>query len=297
MKKILTFSTAVGFGIACMMMFWSCSSDDSVPGPSNSDLTVSISGLEDLGTGYAYEGWIIVSGAPVSTGTFTVDGSGTLSQTTFSMDAISLTAATMFVLSIEPAPDSDPSPAATKILSGAFSGTGATLSTATVGADFTSSTGKYIVATPTGTGASEEEFSGIWFLDNSSGAPAVGLDLPTLEAGWKYEGWVVINGTPVTTGAFTSLDAADDSAPFSGANSGPPFPGEDFLTNAPSGLVFPTDIRGMTAVISVEPDPDNSDSPFTLKPLAGGIPAALSGSPESLNNNVSASFPSGTVSR
>ena len=72
-------------------------------------------------------------------------------------------------------------------------------------------------------------------------------------------------------------DMADDNAstsPYKGdAGDGPPFPGEDYLQNAPSGLSFPTDLKGMTIVISVEPNPDNDPGPFTLKPLAHMVPA------------------------
>jgi len=281
---------------AAGLVFTSCNDDDS-DGPSVADLTLSIDGLEDLGSEFAYEGWIIVDKAPVSTGTFTVDANGNLSESTFEIANSDLEAATMFVLSIEPVPDADPAPAATKLLAGSFDGNSASLSTSTVGAGFESATGKYIIATPTGTGADEEEFSGIWFLDNSSGSAVAGLDLPELEAGWKYEGWVVLDGTPVTTGTFLDVNAADEAAPFSGTNAGPSYPGEDFLNNAPTGLTFPTDLRGTTAVISVEPDPDNSAAPFALKPLAGMIPATLSGNPYDIDNNVSASFPSGSVSR
>ena len=86
---------------------------------------------------------------------------------------------------------------------------------------------------------------GVWFLDNSSGAPAVGLTLPTLPDGWIYEGWAVIDGVPVSTGTFSTVDAADNSATFSGSKAGPPFPGEDFLINAPGmWLTFPTDLKG-----------------------------------------------------
>ncbi|MEP0986744.1 anti-sigma factor [Ekhidna sp.] len=290
MKKLFVMLAAVGF------MFMSCSDDDE-NGPSISDLTLNIRGLDDLGADFAYEGWIIVNGSPVSTGTFSVDESGSLSSTTFEVNSDDLDAATMFVLSIEPVPDTDPAPAATKMLAGAFDGNSASLETSTVGSEFETATGKYIIAAPTGTGSANEEFSGIWFLDNSSGSAVAGLDLPELSAGWKYEGWVVIDGTPVTTGTFTSTSTADESAPFSGTNGGPSYPGEDFLNNAPTGLTFPTDLRGTTAVISIEPDPDNSTAPFTLKPLAGMIPTALSGNPYSLDNNTTSSFPSGSVSR
>ena len=100
-----------------------------------------------------------------------------------------------------------------------------------------------------------------------------GLDLPTLPAGWIYEGWTVIDGVPVTSGKF--MDVADFDN-FDGYSSqmypGPPFPGEDYLMNAPSGLSFPTDISGGYAVISVEPYPDNGPEPFAIKPLIDMIP-------------------------
>ena len=142
---------------------------------------------------------------------------------------------------------------------------------AALGDDFASAAGDYILATPTND-ADNDENSGIWFLSLESGAPAVGLTLPTLPAGWKYEGWVVTGGTPVTSGTFTAVDVVDDDDPFSGTMGGPPFPGEDYLVNAPAGLTFPTDLAGGTAVISIEPSPDDADTPFTLKPLVGSIP-------------------------
>ncbi len=253
--------------------FTSCSDDDNVVTRSN--LNLDINGLENLGNDYKYEGWIIVNGSPVSTGVFTVNDSGTLSQTSFQLDKVQLAAATKFVLSIEPTNDTDPSPANTKILAGDFSGNSASISSTSIVGNFSAAAGKYILATPTD-GMANNERSGVWFLDNSSGSAVAGLTLPTLSAGWKYEGWAVIDGTPVTTGTFTAVDSADDNAAtsiFKGSvNNGPGYPGEDFIQNAPTGLTFPTDLRGRTIVISVEPDPDNSPSPFTLKPLAHQIP-------------------------
>jgi len=186
-----------------------------------------------------------------------------------------LGAATTFVLTIEPAPDNDPNPSSVHILAGDFSGDAADLSVghgAALGNDFMSATGKYILATPTN-GANTDENSGIWFLDPAAG-PGVGLNLPVLPDGWTYEGWVVVDGTPVTSGKFTDVAKEDDSAPFSGMMAGPPFPGEDYLNNAPTGLSFPTDLSGGKAVISIEPVPDNSTAPFLLKPLLADIPAA-----------------------
>ena len=263
-------------------------------------VTLDITGLQDLGSNFQYEGWIIVNGSPVSTGTFTVDGSGNLSQTVFPVDHTDLINATAFVLTIEPNPDPDPMPSSTHLMGGNFDNYDAVLSVghpAALGNDFADIHGNYILATPTN-GEMTYELSGIWFLDLSSGTPAQGLDLPTLPPGWKYEGWAVIDGTPVTTGKFTALDMADESAPYSGTEPGPPFPGEDFLNNPPSGLTFPTNLAGKTAVISIEPDPDNSAAPFLLKPLAADIPdPAMDHTTYIMDSNVLETFPDGMVTR
>ncbi len=264
-----------------------------------SDLTLGISGLEDLGSDYAYEGWIIVDGEAITTGVFNVDANGNLSTTTFEVNKKELEDASEFVLTIEPSPDSDPGPSAVHILAGSFSGGTASLtvsSSSALGTDFGSSTGSYILATPTD-GSGNNENSGVWWLDPSAG-PGASLSLPTLPDGWVYEGWAVIGGTPVSTGTFTAVDAADDAAPYSGTMAGPSFPGEDFLVNAPSGLTFPTDLAGGTAVISVEPNPDNSPNPFLLKPLVGDIPSgAVDHTSYSMSNNATNTNPVGTATR
>ena len=282
--------------VLSVFLFTSCDKDDGIDTNTNFDVT--ISGLENLGSGYAYEGWLIVNGAPVTTGTFTVDDNGVLSQERFNVLTTDLTLASTFVLTIEPSPDNDPTPSDVHILAGDFSGNNANLSIshgAALNNDFTSAVGTYILATPTN-GMSNDENSGIWFLDLAGGSPSVGLDLPALPAGWAYEGWAVIAGTPVSTGTFTSGTGADAAAPFSGSMGGPAYPGEDFIMNAPSGLSFPTDLAGGTAVISIEPVPDNSAAPFLLKPLVGPIPAnAVDHTNYPMNQNLS--FPTGTVSR
>lgn len=259
--------------LSSMILFMSCSSDDdsTIVLPTNSELTLNFNGLEPLGPDFVYEGWIIVDGEPISTGTF----SSVIFPQSFTVNRSQLNNATMFVLSIEPAIDTDPAPAATKILAGSFSGSSAQVDSNNIVGDFRSASGTYILATPTDMDDTNEA-SGVWFLDNTTGSPMVGLDLPTLQNGWKYEGWAVIDGMPVSTGTFTDIMDFDDNAttsPYKGdSGNGPSFPGEDFLQNAPNGLSFPTDLRGATVVISVEPYPDNSPMPFTLKPLAHVVP-------------------------
>ncbi|MCH7514894.1 MAG: anti-sigma factor [Bacteroidetes bacterium] len=286
------------FLVLAGITFSSCNNDDDPA--ATKGLNLSINNLATSASEEQYEGWIIVDGAPVSTGTFTVDENGNLSQSTFQIDAGMLDKATTFVLTIEPVPDNDPAPSSIKILGGDFSGSQASVTVshaAALGDDFSSASGTVILATPT-TETTEDELSGIWFLDLSSGSPATGLSLPALPANWKYEGWAVIDGQPVTSGTFSTVNVADDSAPFSGPDMGPPFPGEDYITNEPDGLSFPTDISGMVLVISIEPNPDNDPAPFLYKPLVVTLPT---GAQDHVNydlmNNVSSTFPTGTVSR
>jgi len=88
----------------------------------------------------------------------------------------------------------------------------------------------------------------------------------------EHEGWAVIDGTPVSTSKFTSVSGADSTMAFSGPMGGPPFPGENFLIDAPEGLTFPLDLSGQVVVISVKPNPDTSPKPSSIKPLAGLVP-------------------------
>lgn len=262
-------------------------------------LNLNISGLEDLGPAARYEGWLVVNGTPVSTGTFTVNASGQLSQTSFDVDRIQLENAAAFVLTVEPFPDANPAPSEQKLMGGDFSSSNAALSIghpAALNTMFSTATGKYVLATPTTT-STTDELSGLWFLNLMTGSPTTGLSLPALPAGWRYEGWALINGIPVTTGTFTAASGSDGAAPFSGTAMAPPFPGEDFIMNAPAGTTFPTNLSGGLAVISVEPFPDNSPAPFLLKPLVGNIPSpAMDHVTYNMNLNTT-SFPTGTATR
>lgn len=284
----------LAIAFAAVMFMTACKNDDVDPDETN--LTLSIDGLEDLGAGWNYEGWIIVDGSPVSTGLFTVDADGNLSQTEFAVDQENLDAASAFVLSVEPSPDSDPAPSEVKYLNGDFSGNDATLGTGVVG-DFSAASGKYFFATPTTT-STTDDLSGVWFSDFVNGAPVNAFELPTLGAGWTYEGWAVIGGVPVSTGTFNDPASDDSGCPLCGTdNPAPPFPGEDFINDAPEGLNFPVDLSGMPIVISVEPVPDNSASPFALKPLLGtSVSPATPGDIYSMGQNLG-SFPSGSVTR
>ena len=92
----------VSFLLIAFVLFIVGCSDDDMPTqlPAESDLTLNISGLEDLGSSAMYEGWLIVPSTAktggiaaemaVSTGTFSVNANGELSQTEFEIDALSV---------------------------------------------------------------------------------------------------------------------------------------------------------------------------------------------------------------
>ena len=129
-------------------------------------------------------------------------------KSAFSAD---LSGATTIVITVEPDGDTDTIPADTHYLAGNLTNGSATLTVghmAALGDDFVGATGDFILATPTD-GADSNETSGIWYIDLSSGEAMPGLQLPTLPAGFEYEGWVIFGGTPVSTGRFQDVAAAD----------------------------------------------------------------------------------------
>jgi hypothetical protein len=264
------------------------------------DLGLDFTNLEQLTSGH-YEGWLIVSGSPVSTGKFNISGTGAIVDhitaapitDPFIVADLDIDNVTDFVLSIEPDGDTDSVPAAIKPMAGAYnSGTMDGTLSHNIGADFSSISGEYILATPTNGGGSNEN-SGVWFLNQT--VPSAGLNLPDLSGtDWIYEGWGVISGIPVTTGRFNMTNQTDEFDGYSDVTPGPPFPGEDFLLNAPGGLTFPTDLSNQTMVISIEPRVDPDPLPFQFKPLVGNVPASASDHVEYMMDDMTSMLPTGT---
>ncbi|VAW46683.1 hypothetical protein MNBD_GAMMA02-1848 [hydrothermal vent metagenome] len=257
-------------------------------------VALNMSGLEDLGANARYEGWLVVNGSPVSTGVFSVDSLGDLSQTVFNVSDSDADDASVFILTIEPFPDLDPNPADSHLLAGDVIGGLADVSVghpAAIGDDFTASSGGFALINPTGDKGSSFE-NGIWFVVPVPPPETVGLNLPTLPAGWVYEGWVVDNSLdqPISTGTFSDENGPDSDGAGAAAGLGPAllFPGQDFINPA-------RDLsENHTAVISIEPVPDNSPAPFTLKPLL--VPIVDNFGSQAMNNNAVATNPFGQVS-
>ncbi|HEY1551716.1 MAG TPA: anti-sigma factor [Kofleriaceae bacterium] len=254
----------VGFTLVTSLWLVACTNS----GGDQKTVTISASTLPALGSGYDYEGWFITPGGPESTGRFTVDGSGNPTPATSQVDTTIVDAATAAVITIEPA-NGGAGPSSTHIVGGALAGGAADLVvsyTSAVGTDFSSAAGTYILATPSTASDATDNDQGIWWLvppATQGGSATPGLTLPTLPAGWMYEGWVASATGPVSTGKFTSVSGADadGAGPTAGPDAGPPFPGEDFIDPA---MVLTS---GFKSVITVEPDPDDSTAPFGIKAL------------------------------
>jgi hypothetical protein len=252
-------------------------------------LKLSISGLEAL-SGSHYEGWAIFGEEKISTGKFNL---GDKLEFSSSRD---LSDADKIVITIEPDGDTDDVPSGIVLLAGDVANGSASLS---FPVDLSMTAGNYILATPTN-GDGTDETSGVWFLKLPPPLQA-GLLLPQLPGGWVYEGWVVNQGSPITSGRFVSPEGIDGFNGFSGGEAAPPFPGEDYLVSAPNGIVFPIDLAdgASKVVISVEPDLNGIDptgsAPFAVKPLVADVPQGASDHENyQMNQNLS-SVPSGTA--
>ena len=265
------------------------------------NLTLTLNGVLPLDSGLIYEGWIEVSGNLISIGRFNT--TSTNFTASFSVNSDDLLNATSFILSIEEADNDAPGISATKLLDGDFDADTATLTFGDATGLIIDPNGDYNVfgntITPTdGTtnpfGADEDY--GFWFQSSiTSGL----FDLPTLNEGWKYEGWVVFNDNiPLSTGQFTEAIGADDSSQYSGPFPGNQFPGEDFLTNLPAGV--DGFVPGNPIIISIEPDlPSDVDSPFYIQPVTGNANPEIAGASGSLLDtdlNINASI-TGTAVR
>jgi len=238
-------------------------------------LALSFDGLEALGDDYVYEGWIVGPDGPVTTGRFSVNAEGVPSQNEFTIPNVVADTANLFVLTIEPAINDDPAPSHVHILGGAFADGESNLSIdhmTALGTDFLDASGSFILKTPTTHGTDNDDAQGIWWLQITEMGPAASLELPTLPEGWVYEGWVVGADGPISTGRFRSANEADSdgAGPSAGADGFPPFSGQDFITP-------PVSLIDQKAVITVEPEPDNSPNPFTLKPLVAPSIADVGG--------------------
>ncbi len=270
-KTVLSWNTLALIALTSVASI-ACDSDeieDQEAADSTASLNVKLANLEPLAGGYVYEGWLLNESGPVSAGRFNLEEGK--SEISVEISAAALEGATSYVLTIEPPDDEDgPEPSSTHILAGSWDGKSSELTIAdpkALGDDFANAAGQFILGVPTASAEQEVAYSqGIWFLDPEEKVSS--LSLPELPEGWVYEGWVAGDDGPISTGRFVDPAGVDDDGggPAAGDNDAPPFPGQDFVDPATDLLA-----SDMVAVISIEPQPDDSPAPFAFKPLIGEL--------------------------
>lgn len=241
------------------LTIFSCTSDDTDEPVTDGMLDISISNLPDVSTDYNFYAWLVGdNGVNLKLGQFirSTDGSASATWTVGDLDFLASAARVLVTLEDK---GNDPStPSDLQLLdaefgiSGTHTGKFSTDPMRISVDDFSASTGLYFLATPT-TSTMSEESSGIWFGDYNGGAPVGSLNLPTLENGWVYQGWAILNGAiMLETGSFTDPTMADLASPYSGPLDGFDVPGEDFNQNLPMMGTPPT-LIGQEVVVTVQP--------------------------------------------
>lgn len=277
-----------------------CGGSDSDSAAETARVRVSVSGLQDPGTGQVYAGWLKLDDASyVAVGNVSAASGNAATERDFNVNKAHIARASEFLVSIESDTGKPTAPGKARLLAGSFNTakTEANIAIdhpAALNTGFANASGRFFLATPV-TVALDDEAMGIWFAGVADGKLAVGLELPTLPEGWTYEGWVTVNGKLSSTGRFTRVDAWDSDV--AGPTAGPvgavipSFPGQDFL--AP-----PVSLPGGMAVISVEPVARISDTPFFIRPLSAPIANVVGGrNVQSMNNAFAggAARPQGSV--
>lgn len=180
-----------------------------------------------------------------------------------------------------------------KILGGRFSYASCNLGVGENVFNFDNGSAVFNLLTPTDP-SNATPLSGIWFVDSVSQTITAGLDLPQLYGGWRYEGWVQVNGVLVSTGRFISPKGVDQFNGYGSTSAPLPFPGEDFLTNAPAGLTFPLNLSGAKVYITMEVnDNRNAGTSAGIILFEGTLPSPAQSGVTYTMANANAALPAG----
>jgi len=281
-------------------------------------IELEMNGFSDLGSNFWYEAWLAWQEGDVvrskSLGIFKIDAQGQCTPNSFDVELGDLQRAQSFFITIEEddlpgkrlventsgQTDTLTGPGPHKIFSGKLVTNSAYFSLGDeflLNFNFATAWGTYLL-NAVSVEQTAPSTSGIWFVNkDDQGQLIAGLDLPDLPAGWSYQGWVVINTVPVSTGKFVSSTGADKSAVYYNSAQGSyPFPGEDFLINPPQGLAFPVDLSGKDIYITLEPPlPENCPAPYSVKIFTATIPTGAQRMTVYDLENQAGSFPSGRL--
>jgi len=286
---VSTFHGAIRILAFPILLTAGCGGDDTIWEPRGSSLvTFSFENLEPLRGGLNYQAWAVEYrnasywGSPIGIFNFNENGqmvdpvsgetlTGTLEASVDAQDLYGVQ------VTIELSDVVVAQPSSIYILGGSMVDGSADLSQESwlsTAVDFSQSSGRYFLATPSDD-LEDNELSGVWFADYGSGDPFQGLLLPQAPTNWDYEGWVVLGDDTISTGKFYYSAIADTTNIYGGITGNYPFPGQDFLYQAPEGKTFPTDLSGVPIFVTMEPYEQFDTeplSPFPFKLFEATIP-------------------------
>lgn len=224
--------------------------------------------LPELSAPYEYAAWIRENSNTRLMGNVTsINGEA---QFAFAPIPETIRDASSITITIENSLTAYSMPSKTVIATASFGGSDEATFVSPLATQLENRVGNYILDSPTTTSSSVDN-SGLWFVKDDI---SQGLELPVLSEGWKYEGWVNFNTVAVSTGKFLDPGAADEIEQYGGSEDPYPYPGEDFNNpaSAPSGLNFPTDLKSKIVKVTLEPNPDDGETPFGITLFSATIP-------------------------
>ena len=271
MKKILIISGVLLVIVTTLVLTVSLSNNDSETPEIQSEppqseavetdklpFELSVSNLQPLVEASTYELWVMQDSKALSLGRFNTDLSGAGFLGEFKELEGELSNGDKVFITIESSADGDDEPSETIVLSGVVDEDVEKRVNFDLPIDFNQVSGNYILGTPTNSPEDLEAY-GVWFV--RPGGQVASLDLPDAPNGWKYEGWIIRGTHRLSSGRFSQIDEADDFDGYSGEQSGPNFPGEDYLVNLPPGLDEPLYLADgeSQVVVSFEPESEDGD--------------------------------------
>lgn len=298
MKKLLLCCSIIIFTL------YGCKDDDLSTSNSpdeGSQVTINIENLPSISETAKYQAWFYGENAAVGKiGVLTPDANGKV-DAVFDVKLSEMKRAKYILVTVEPNLHDSLilRPGPLRLIAGTIGVNSAALTAQHDLAkklNFTEAAGKYTLYTPT-SAATNDEKSGVWFVELLNNTASAGLNLPPVPAGCAYQGWVITNGQTISTGKFTVLDDSDLDDTYSDELAAPKFPGEDFIKEPPAGFTFPLDLSGASLFITLESSADVSDLPAGVKVLQATIPADAAASTtyqmQPVNNTIPS--PSGSL--
>lgn len=236
-------------------------------------------------SGSMYTLWLCSTSDTVLASQWAIENKGEVIKSKYKLDQNDIATSTSAGITLESG-TAPSQPTSAFLLAGAFQDHVAELTVTDASAFstlFNDVQGTYLTATPTNSAGTTHEYSGLWFVQDITASNS-GLSLGNLPNGYVYESWVEISETYVSLGRFSDPNAPDSDSTYNDTiNPAFAFPGGDLLTNAPTGLNFPVDLRNSKVLISVENTANMRSQPLLIILEATISPDAIYNNPYSMS--------------